>query len=378
MMRVCLRPFMGCIHLIFSHVLLLAVIATAFTAQALEINISSGSSIQEAINSASAEDTIAVVGGVYRESLIIDKPLTLLGTGTPTIDACGGKYAVLLLADGIRIEGFNLTNSSNNGIYILSDGNVVASNIASGNGASGIALDMASNNTICNNTLENNGLSGISLERSDDNLIQDNAAIGCGHTGVDLKISSKNRLFRNRAFESENDGIELTCSNFNILEENLVSYNKDGICLEDGSKNNTIAHNNASLNEIDGFLLRRSNNNTVCCNYASRNYGAIFLEASSGNQVSGNIALDNLDGIHVGYDSRSNRIFWNLLDNSSNHNAYDESGDNWWDNGTIGNYYGDRDACSGSDGMCSSAYKIPGGLSVDYHPLDAEPDCSWC
>ncbi len=58
--------------------------------------------------------------------------------------------------------------------------------------------------------------------------------------------------------------------------------------------------------------------------------------------------------------------------------AYEDSISNMttdqWDNGIIGNRYGDFD-CSDADedGICDCEYEIQGGLSVDRYPLARWP-----
>ena len=57
--------------------------------------------IAPAIAAASAGDVIRVRGGVYREDLILDKPLALQGEGYPTLFGTGVGSVVTITAPGV-------------------------------------------------------------------------------------------------------------------------------------------------------------------------------------------------------------------------------------------------------------------------------------
>ena len=89
----------------------------------LSCNLSSGktilvgpkqrvTSIRAAIRQASAGDTIIVGKGVYREgNIVINKKLTLLGDGFPTLDGQQRSEVVSIAADSVVFKGFRIVNS---------------------------------------------------------------------------------------------------------------------------------------------------------------------------------------------------------------------------------------------------------------------------
>ena len=81
-----------------------------------EIMVGPEDRVQDAIDKAMPGDVIKVQSGTYYENLNVNKMLTLLGVdtggGKPVIDASGRGWAAALSEDGIRFEGFTVTNSS--------------------------------------------------------------------------------------------------------------------------------------------------------------------------------------------------------------------------------------------------------------------------
>jgi parallel beta-helix repeat protein len=348
-----------------------------FVAQGEVINVGQDakfSKIQDAIDFASSGDIIQVKAGIYFENLIVAKNITLKGEDNPLIDAQDNGSAISVLADGVTITGFNVTNSSDSDIEVRGNDNLIFNNTANG-GHSGIVLDACTNNTVSGNIVRNNQESGIGLERSMKNAIWGNIAEGNYDTGIELEDSNDNYIKRNIVVNNSNDGIELKRSINNNIEYNFARENKDGICLEEGSNNNTISNNNVSYNHIDGILIRSSLGNVIVRNDISKNSKALFLEASSENILAENNVTNNMDGVFINYYSCDNQIYRNYLVGSLNYDAYDESRANQWDNGALGNHYSNFDkhekGCTDANrnGICDAPYTIPGGSSLDRYPM---------
>ena len=114
--------------------------------------------IQEAINNASAGDTILVHSGVYYENVVVNKSVTLKGIGQPVVDASGKGDAITLIADGITVVGFTAKNCLwwGAGIKIISSNNTITGNNVSNNNCGIGFYDSYSNNHLYLNNLVNN------------------------------------------------------------------------------------------------------------------------------------------------------------------------------------------------------------------------------
>jgi len=294
--------------------------------------------VQEAVDAAEPGDIILVQNGTYRESVHVTKELFIFGIDRPIVDAMGNDNAFLIESDEVMLKGFVIINLSGN-------------------------------------ELMENGVYGIYLIDSAKNTLKGNYANKSGNSGFELVGSDFNILSGNIFADNKNDGIELKSSENNTVNGNIALMNKDGICLEGGSKNNLIVQNNVTGNDIDGILLKMSEQNAFLGNRIMNNPKGIFLESSGKNLIKDNRIGNNLVGIQLNQYSRDNVVYGNSLVNNINYNAYDESGINQWNIGSIGNHYSDYDrsinGCMDADDdkICDSSRSISGGAGRDGKPL---------
>ncbi|RCV64848.1 CASH domain-dontaining protein [Methanophagales archaeon] len=287
--------------IIFAMSLVLSAVVPA-SAETLSVDGSNFTVIQAAVDIASAGDTILVYPGVYYENVVVNKPVTLRGIDRPIVDANGNGNAITLCADGITIEGFNVTNSGSRwgdvGIKVTSNSNIVTGNNVRNN-AHGIHIYKACSNTITNNNVCSSKYYGIALFASSINAITDNDISENDHA-IDLYSSGSNTITNNNV-HNNSYGIRLDESSGNNITDNTVSSNNyDGVRFQ-YSDNNKIARNTVSNNhDGGGFNLRYySNNNTISGNTVSNNrYGIRLYEFSNNNTITGN-TLNNSDGIEL-------------------------------------------------------------------------------
>jgi parallel beta-helix repeat protein len=196
--------------------------------------------IQDAINSANSGDTVFVRSGIYYETVILNKSISLLGEGQNStfIDARQRSDVIALLVGNCDVSGFTIQNG----------GMAVPANC-------GISVWNADNNTICNNSIAGNFI-GISLgnERrgSMANIIRYNN-VTANHYGIFLSHSNENRIYGNVFSRSVWNGVELDWSNENLIYNNTISYNGAygfEIPVETPGGHNTLYHNNFVNNSL--------------------------------------------------------------------------------------------------------------------------------
>jgi len=142
----------------------LAILAVA------SIDVYPGQSIQAAVNSASAGDTIRVFAGNYAERVTVNKVVTLLAVGTAETDG------FTVTSVGVTIKGFvieSMVNNSVNGVGIYVSG---------------------SDCKIINNTIRNTARGGIFLLYTTDNCLVKNNKITANVSQYGISVRGTNHV----------------------------------------------------------------------------------------------------------------------------------------------------------------------------------------
>lgn len=380
------------------------------------------STVQAAIDAATAGQIIEVRSGTYRENIKVDKQVVLrgvdTGAGKPVIDGGGRLSAITLSADQITLEGFKVTGSGKKfgdaGILVTSKNNTIRNNTAVKN-HTGVMLQRCSRNTVAGNDASENYNDGICLIGAAQNTITANTANSNKHAGVWLdsykhrgppEPADHNTMDGNTANDNASMGIALnTGADDNIVKNNRTSGNGDsGILINCGPMRNSISENMVNNNLKTGILFTAAGpGNRIVANQVQENQNGIEVLSSSGNiftsnQIGGNrdygIRADQMTPMHF-LSTMCVFSLNNLIDNKIN--AHDASGKPWqppanmpmmdpatikmlsapnqWDDGIKGNHYSDftkpGEGCvdANKDGVSDNPHPIPGGAAVDRFPL---------
>ncbi len=343
-------------------------------------------SVKSAVDAANPGDIVEVESGIYQENIRINKSLALIGkdtgAGKPVIDAAKKGSAVSILADGITLVGFNLTNAFGSradfyaGIRVWGNNSVIKDNQAIYN-ENGILMTNSINGIVENNLLLTNKY-GMRIETSRDanvigNEMRDN------NYGL-LMVFSEGCLLRSNLAEDNDFGIKLNDSENNTLIDNLMkgntyNFGADGynnissgnlvdsrsILYLAGAKNKIFV----SSDEFGTIYLYDCQNITILGLNLSNNFYGIYLQNSTGSVIKkndlkdlvigmalvdsyGNIINENqfnqiqADGLRL-KDSDSNRIENNRFENYGRglfvfRSGYNDILENRLQNGPIGIY----------------------------------------
>lgn len=224
-------------------------------------------SLRKAIEDALPGATIYVLGGVYREStLVIRKPLTLIGEDDPVLDG-EGKFEILIVdsVDGFHIKGFTFRGS---GISFTQD-------------QAAIRLRRSSNCIVENNTFLDNFFA-IYLEASHTCVVRNNKIRGPG---------------RSEAFSG--NGIHLWNA-YNVwVQGNYVSHHRDGIYLE--FVRDSHIYDNVSEQQIRyGMHFMYSDRNDFARNVFRRCGAGVAVMYSKRIRLRNNRFEDNWGGASYG------------------------------------------------------------------------------
>jgi len=368
--------------------------------------------IQDAVDAATAGDTIIVYPGTYTENVNVNKSLTIKsknGADSTIVQATNpDDHVIEITTDDVDISGFtvrgatennmvgirlsnvNYCNISNNrvtnnwgGVYLeqsshnnvinnealnnwegivicYSDSNFIYNNTVLNN-AHGILVYRSSGNNIVSNIANlNNYYSGIYIGYSSNNILTNNIANSNTENGIHLFYSSNNKLTNNIANSNDLHGIFLVSSSNNTLTNNIVSNNNDGVCLtmpidsNVSSNDNVLTYNTVSNNAFYGFAFYSSCNNILYNNNISlnNNRGIELYHASNSNKIYLNNFIDNRDNVYSSSDSTN---IWN----STSKMTYTYNGSIYTN--YLGNYWSDyRGSDANNDGIGDTPCNIDG------------------
>jgi len=166
------------------------------------------SSIQEAVEWASAGDIIFVESGTYFETVVLSKKIILTGVdsggGLPVIDVSQRGNGVDIRVDGCSVERFVIRNGSLfTGIRVASSDTLLRRNIVRGF-SQGILLASSQRSMVSGNNISDSGRAGIALESSNSNDIEYNS-VTKNTIGITLdEYSLSNRINRNNFINNQN------------------------------------------------------------------------------------------------------------------------------------------------------------------------------
>jgi len=382
--------------------------------------------IQEAINAnwTLNEHTIKVDAGVYYESIVVNKSLSLIGESKfdTVIDGMGISNVVNIEADNVKITGFTIRNGdfsgvralnskgnnvsynilrdNYNGVYLrnssdtIFEGNYISSsefkcehglhiigswyifvsdNNISANG-NGIHLVNSNNSVIFSNEISSNILNGIFLSDSYYNNVTANMILFNEARGIRLR-ESQNNVISNNKISNSTYGLDFYSANNNTLFNNDFSHNKYGIGLFD-SGNNSFIKVNVSFNSEHGSILINSCGNVFSYSNFSDNKNGIYVENSNDNLILGNELSSNSEYGLCLWNSSSNRIVHNnFIENSINvEQPRNSSFSNLWDNGMEGNFWSDYAGFDvDKNGIGDMSYIVDERLWLGVHSRDGYP-----
>ncbi len=320
----------------FCGVVLACVIARAASADARTWTVGGAGAdfplIAPAIAAAAAGDVIRVRGGVYREDLILDKPLSIVGEEQPTLFGTGLGSVVTITAPGCELSGFTIegsgtgeTNEMDAAVQVRSNGNRIVDNRMR-RVFYGVVVADASRNEIADNEIQ--GLRALAFGRRGD--------------GIYLYGAPENFIARNR-ISGERDGIYFQYAPRGRAVDNVVSDSRYG--LHDMFSDDVVIARNTFSDAVVGANIMNSRRIRIERNTISRNRGVpgigLTLKDCDDSTIRDNEITENARGLLLD-GSSTNRFSHNTfrandtaatLFSSAEQNVFDgnEFIDNWSD-----------------------------------------------
>lgn len=205
-------------------------------------------SISSAVSGAEPGDVVIVRPGVYRESLLLEKALEIVGTGTgggqlPAIRPPTGQPAVRFSANGRgRLSSLSLEAGGGDDLAVVEvvDGvlAVDACHVTT-TGTTEACVRIAGQaraDLTGNNIVDGSGAGVVVCGRADAE-IADNLIARHSHSGIEVRDSAAPRIVSNRVSEGHGGGILISGESSPLIDSNDISENQySGLAVsEDGA-----------------------------------------------------------------------------------------------------------------------------------------------
>jgi len=286
-----------------------------------------GQTIAERVAQAAPRDTIFIDAGVYTEdTILLDKPLTLVGEQGTIIRGQGNHELVVIDADSVTIRGFRFENVQKTfledraAIRVAGRSMCRIEDNAFDDVFFGIYLAKARDCVILGNHLttsiqnETSGGNAIHSWYSSYMAIHDNTIRGF-RDGIYLEFTDDSEVTGNLSTNNLRYGLHFMFSDRCAYQRNRFQDNRAGVAVmyADGILMHDNEFTRAWGTSAYGLLLKEIRDGELIGNRFSENTTGVFMEATDRMEISSNVFAANGWAL---------RIMANALDNSFHANDF--------------------------------------------------------
>ena len=186
--------------------------------------------VGEAIKEAASGDRILVRPGLYQETLVIDKPLEIIGDGNleDIVVQAMGANAILFKTTMGRLANMTLRQleggdwfcvNAVQGRLFLEDCDIASQSLAC------VAISGGADPRLLRNRIHDSRQSGVIVYDNGLGTLEDNDIYCNGLSGVEVKTGSSPTLNSNRIFQNNEAGVYVYDDGGGILENNEIYHN---------------------------------------------------------------------------------------------------------------------------------------------------------
>ena len=309
------------------------------------------SSISAALHKAKAKDEILIYGKkIYKERIVIQKPITLKGVGTPIIDGGQRGDVIKVNADNVTIEGLQIQNSARSsqvdycGVHVKDAQFVTVRNCVFRKNQFSVMFQNCKNGLIANNNISSNITynpimgNAVHCWKSDNMHITGNN-IGHNRDGIYLEFVNNSHIDHNTVSGCARYGLHFMFSHFNVYNSNRFNHNQAGVAVMFAHNvemiNNTFEFNRGTSSY--GLLIKELQYSTIKWNRFLDNTVGLLIDGGSDLNVHHNVIKNNGWGMRLISASTNdtivhNNFLGNTFDMTTNvsYNRNNVNG-NYWD-----------------------------------------------
>jgi len=312
--------------------------------------------LQNAIDKAPIGSILKLPAGVYKGSIVINKPITIVGKEDGVIiDGEGNGTVITIKGSFITLKNLKIVGSGDrhenlDSAIKMSDGKQCEiSHCKIDDCLFGIDMQMVSNSIIENNSITSKDFDlglrgdGLRLWYSNDNIIKENSLI----KSRDMVVwySHGNKIVKNYGRENRYS-LHFMYAGKNLIKDNTYElnsvgiffmYSKDSIAIGNVIKSSLGATGmGIGLKDVTNFTLK---NNTVLYNAQGLYIDRSSFDPGTHNWIIGNNILYNAEGLHFHSISENNIIKNNTIMGNIEDIVNDSRGSKTDKNDIVGNYW---------------------------------------
>lgn len=323
-----------------------------------------------AIAGAAPGDVLRLSGGAYPGPVTIDRPLTLLGDGTATVDGLGQGTVITVAAPDVVVKGLHVTGSGRSNkdldaaIKILkgADRARIEGNLLTGN-MHGVDLHGGRDALVSDNVIEgrqeprmNERGNGIYVWNSPGAVVEGND-IRWGRDGIFANASRKD-IFRNNLFRDLRFAVHYMYTHDSEVSGNVSIGNHLGFAIMFSDR--VVVKDNLSLGDREhGVMLNFANTSDVTGNLVrGGTKKCLFIYNAHKNLIFRNRFETCGIGLHFTAGSERNLLTENAFIGNREQVKYVGSRAMEWSYEGRGNYWSDHPAFDlDGDGIADGAYR---------------------
>jgi len=322
----------------------------------ISINLFGANVLQEAINKAPSGSILKLPKGVYKGSIVIDKPLSIIGKERGVvIDGEGNGTVIKIKSSFVTLKNLEIINSGSrhenldSAIKVKDATQCEISHCRINDTLFGIDLQMVKNSIVSDNNISSKDLElglrgdGLRLWYSNDNIIKNNRLI----KSRDMVVwYSHGNIIESNYGEYNRYSLHFMYAGKNIVRNNIYKHNSVGIFFmysKDSIATGNIVQSSIGatgmgigLKDVSNFTIK--NNTVIYCAqgfYIDRSP----FEPDTHDWIEGNKILYNAEALHFHSLSENNVIKNNIIQGNIEDIVNDSRGSKTNENEIEGNYW---------------------------------------